>query len=112
MNNRYVIALSTGALLGVVCIFGALLRYPETVSMTYVFSFWFNRLVMGAFYSLIPSLGNPKIRVLRGLGIGLFISFAFFSSTEFFDIVGFFAGGAYGVILENTMHRFDSKHNK
>jgi len=109
MNNRYLVALVTGAVLGIFCVIGAQLRYPNTVELSYVFSFWFNRLLMGAFFGLLPKASNHKVRIVRGLGLGLFVSFAFYSSTNYFDIVGFLAGGVYGVIIESTLYQFDKK---
>ncbi len=43
--------------------------------------------------------------LLRGALLGLLVSFAFYSSTEFNDPVSFVAGIFYGVILEGWLSR-------
>lgn len=98
-RRRLIIGLATGAALGVLCIVGASLRSGGEQPVAYLFSFWFNRVVMGLVFGLLPVCTNPLQRTVRGLVVGLFISFAFFSATEFQDWLGFFAGGAYGIIL-------------
>jgi hypothetical protein len=93
------IGLALGAVLGVVCIIGASVRSGGEQTATYLFSFWFNRVVMGLVFGLLPVCLDPMKRTVRGFALGLFVSFAFFSSTEFQDWLGFFAGGVYGIIL-------------
>ena len=102
MNKRLIIGLSTGAILGVFCIIGANLRYGGELSNLYLFSFWFNRLIMGLVIGLLPVWEKPWKFSLRGLLMGLFVSFAFYSATDFQDLTGFLAGGVYGIIMEWT----------
>jgi hypothetical protein len=109
MKKRLIIGLVTGALLGVVCIVGASLRSTETLSTIYLFSFWFNRVVMGFVFALLPSIKDYKLRLARGVIIGLFISFMFYSATEFQDLMGFLAGGVYGIILEVVLEKVSQK---
>jgi hypothetical protein len=45
----------------------------------------------------------------RGALLGLLVSFAFYSSTGFEDIVGFIAGIVYGVIIEYAALKLDKK---
>lgn len=106
MNKRLVIGLITGAILGIFCIIGANLRYGGDLSTAYLFSFWFNRLIMGLVIGLLPVWEHPLKFSTRGLFIGLFVSFAFYSATEFQDLTGFLAGGVYGIIMEWTTKKF------
>ena len=97
--KQYLKGLFIGAILGVVCIVGASLRSTEPLSTVYLFSFWFNRVMMGFTFSLLPTVKSPLNKVLIGLSLGLLISFMFYSATDFKDLMGFLAGGAYGLIL-------------
>lgn len=105
MNKRILTGLITGALLGVVCIVGASLRSAETLSTIYLLSFWYNRVIMGFVIALLPDMKELKYQLVRGLIIGLLISFMFYSATEFQDLMGFLAGGAYGIIIEFIVRR-------
>lgn len=103
MNKRVLYGLILGAILGVVCIVGAQLRMPGQLSAAYLFSFWFNRLLMGLVIGLFSTPKSLRIGLLRGLLLGAFVSFAFFSATEFLDFMGFMAGVVYGVIIETVL---------
>ena len=104
MNQRLVLGLGLGALLGIVCILGASLRMPGELSTLYLFSFWFNRLLMGLVIGLFSRPKDLKLGLIRGLLLGAFVSFAFYSATEFRDLMGFMAGLAYGVIIELVLY--------
>ncbi len=106
MRKRLIITTITGSILGVFCIIGAQSRFGGDLSNLYLFSFWFNRLLMGVFIGCIPFNKNLLITLSRGLIVGLFISFAFYSATEFYDLTGFIAGGVYGVIIEFAAFKF------
>jgi len=106
--KRIQIGLLIGSVLGVICIIGANLRSEETLSTTYLMGFWYNRFLMGFVIALLPQNINHKMRVLRGIFIGLFVSFAFFIATDFNDLTGFLVGAVYGVIIE--MGIFYSEH--
>lgn len=97
--KQYVKGIILGALLGLVCIVGASLRASEPLSTLYLFSFWFNRVMMGFVFSLLPLVKMNLNKVIIGLTLGLLISFMFYSATEFHDLMGFLAGGMYGIIL-------------
>jgi hypothetical protein len=100
MKKRLIVSIITGAILGVVCIAGAQMRYDVDLNGLYLFSFWFNRVLIGVVIGLLVTEENVPKMVIRGLLVGLFVSFAFYSSTDFFDPVGFIAGGIYGIIIE------------
>lgn len=107
MKKRMKVALIGGALLGLVCVVGAYIRSGFTASPVFVFSLWYNRVIIGL------AVGAPWVAVgknkalFRGALLGLLVSFAFYSSTGFEDHISFFAGILYGVILEAWLSRFE-----
>lgn len=109
MNKRIIYGLGLGGLLGIFCIIGAQARSIEVLSNSYLFGFWFNRFLMGFVIGLLPSF-NPKFLYVRGILIGLFVSFAFYASTEFFDLLGFLVGGLYGIIIEYGLYFMDRRN--
>jgi hypothetical protein len=108
-TRRMLVCTITGALLGVICIIGAQLRSEFEKDAVYLFSFWFNRLLMG----LVIGLARNKLNTLQTLGrgaiLGLLVSFAFYISTGFKDAIGFIAGIVYGVIIEYAALRLGEK---
>jgi hypothetical protein len=109
MNKRIIVSIVAGAILGIVCIIGANIRYNGTLEFSYLLSFWFNRVLIGLFIGLLPAnLSLPK-RLVRGLLAGIFISFAFYSATEFLDLTGFLVGGIYGIIIEYAAYILKSR---
>ncbi len=112
MSKKLLISLITGALLGVVCILGATLRYQESVTTLYLFSFWFNRLLMGLVIGLVDHNNTLIKRLLKGAFLGLFVSFAFYSATDFYDLTGFIVGLVYGVIIILVQVFFENRPKK
>jgi len=110
MKKRIVITIITGALLGVFCIVGVTLRTSGDIASAYLFSFWFNRVLMGLMFGLLPVNINLSKRLFRGFILGIFVSFAFYSATEFNDLTGFLAGGLYGIIIEFVAFKFELKN--
>ena len=110
VNKRMITTLATGAILGVFCVIGANLRYGGELSNMYIFGFWFNRLLMGFVFGLLASPKSWRIRILRGISLGLLVSFAFYSSTEFLDLTGFAVGSIYGVIIESMVYLVENKY--
>ncbi len=112
MKKRLTLGIFIGGILGVFCIIGASLRNPDQLSSIYLFSFWYNRVIMGFIIGLLPRLKSFKHVFLRGLIIGGLVSFAFYGATEFKDLLGFLAGFAYGIIIEITLFKLiDTKEN-
>lgn len=108
LKRRMIVSLAAGALLGVVCIVGASARSGFGLEVTYLFAFWYNRLLMGFVIGLLDSSpGLPGV-FYRGALIGLLVSFAFYSSIGFGDPVGFIAGIIYGAIIEYFAFRYGS----
>jgi hypothetical protein len=108
-KNRLIISLITGALLGVVCIIGAQLRSGFEREPIYLFAFWFNRFTLGFVLGLLSSIDLKK-SLLRGLLVGFVISFSFYSATGFDDLIGFFAGIVYGIIIEYVAYLMTKKN--
>jgi uncharacterized membrane protein len=107
MKKRMKSALIGGALLGVVCVIGAYIRSGFTASPVFVFSLWYNRVIIGLVVGA-PWVAASKSKVLfRGALLGLLVSFAFYSATGFQDPISFLAGIVYGVILEAWLRRYE-----
>lgn len=109
MKQRLIVGLILGALLGVLCIIGAQLRTSGQLETTYLFSFWFNRVIIGLVIGLASSPKDLKIALLRGFILGGLVSFGFYSATGFADMTGFFAGFVYGVIIEFVLFKYIKK---
>lgn len=107
MNKKLVVSSAIGALLGIFCIIGVSLRMPGEVSTIYLLSFWYNRLVMGFIIGLLPNLKTLKLSLLRGVIMGALVSLAFYSATEFLDLMGFLAGVLYGIIIEAVLYKLN-----
>lgn len=105
MSKKVIYGLILGAILGVFCIFGAAIRMPGEVSNIYLMSFWYNRLTMGFIIGLLPSIKSLKLSLIRGIIMGALVSFAFYSATEFLDLMGFLAGLLYGIIIEFVLYK-------
>jgi len=106
---RMKIGLISGAILGVICIAGALIRSGGQSQAYILFSLWYNRLLMGLVIGL-PWKRLPLAKTIaRGALLGLVVSFAFYSATGFTDIISFLAGIAYGVIIEYAAYRFENR---
>jgi len=76
MNKRLRDALIGGALLGVVCVVGAYLRSGGAASPLFVFSLWYNRVIIGLAVGA-PWKETTRTRaILRGAVLGLAVSFA------------------------------------
>ncbi len=112
MSKRMKRTLSVGAILGVLCIIGASLRYQETIENWYLFAFWFNRLLMGFVIGLLSFNKSIKYILVRGFIIGLIVSFAFYSATNYQDLPGFLVGGVYGMIIEFTAYKLQVKYGE
>jgi len=100
MSKRMKTALIGGALLGIVCVIGAYVRSNFTASPDFVFSLWYNRVILGLVVGAPWAETSRNKALLRGAVLGLLVSFAFYSSTGFQDPVSFVAGVFYGLILE------------
>ncbi|MBN2259848.1 MAG: hypothetical protein JW702_04860 [Clostridiales bacterium] len=105
MERRMKVALIGGALLGIVCVVGAYIRSGFSASPGFVFSLWYNRVIIGLAVGAPWKIIIRRKALLRGAFLGLLVSFAFYSSTGFQDHISFVAGILYGVILEEWLSR-------
>lgn len=105
MTKRLKEALIGGALLGIVCVVGAYIRSGSTASPTFVFSLWYNRVIIGLVIGAPWKETSRTKSLLRGAVLGLLVSFAFYSSTGFQDPISFAAGIVYGAIIEGWLSR-------
>ena len=64
---------------------------------------------MGFVIGSIVIKGDLYIRLIKGAIIGLIVSFAFYSATDFYDLIGFLVGAVYGGILVYVNHIFVGK---
>ena len=111
-TKRMWVCLASGAILGVICIVGALIRSGFESDVYFLFSLWYNRLLMGLVIGAAwKNLSLTKI-IGRGALFGLIVSFAFYSSTGFGDIVSFLAGIVYGIIIEYVAFKFGAVRSK
>ncbi len=102
-KKRILIAILTGALLGIFCIIGVSVRLGFTGNELFIFSTWLNRVIMGLVIGLAPYYeikNNTKNILLRGAFLGFIISGSFFLATDFRDAPGFIAGIFYGIIID------------
>ena len=99
-SKRMKVSLLAGAVLGVVCIIGALIRSGGGSEAVFLFALWYNRLLMGMVIGLMEDIKETPRLILRGAVTGLLVSFAFYSADGFGDAVSFLAGIVYGIIIE------------
>ncbi|MFB6088448.1 MAG: hypothetical protein ABEK36_01575 [Candidatus Aenigmatarchaeota archaeon] len=102
-NRRIEISLISGALLGVICIFGVGLRMGFDGNYPFLFSLWYNRLLMGFLIgtaSELKLIKSNKNFVARGVLIGLLVTSAHSFTTQFTDLPSFFAGIIYGIVID------------
>ena len=105
MKKRMKVSLIGGALLGLICVAGAYIRSGFTASPVFVFSLWYNRVIIGLVVGAPWSEKDKRKSLIRGALLGFLVSFAFYSSTGFEDPISFVAGILYGVILEAWLNR-------
>jgi hypothetical protein len=111
-KKRLLVALASGAILGVFCIIGAMVRFQFEKDFFYLFALWYNRLLMGLVIGVCPTSKKLPMSLLRGALLGIFVSLAFFASTEFTDVISFAVGAVYGIIIEAVVFRVDSRRSE
>ena len=109
MNKRLKEGLIGGALLGIVCVLGAFIRSGSTASPGFVFSLWYNRVIIGLAVGAPWQETSRTKAILRGALIGLAVSFAFFATSGFQDPISFAAGIVYGALIEVWLTRSKNK---
>lgn len=108
-TKRLKICLIAGVLLGVVCIIGASVRSGFQADLIFLFSLWYNRLLLGLMIGLIGTKLPRSKAMARGAFLGLMVSFAFYVSIGFADVVSFLAGILYGVIIEYVALKYGAE---
>ena len=105
MTKRMKEALIGGALLGIVCVVGAYIRSGSAASPVFVFSLWYNRVIIGLVIGAPWEETGRNKSLLRGAVLGLLVSFAFYSTSGFQDPISFAAGIVYGALIEGWLTR-------
>lgn len=108
LRKRIFLGLIIGAFLGLICVGGASVRMPDQ-DPSYLFSLWYNRVLMGLVISILGRAKTVKFTILRGFILGGLISYAFYATTGHQDLVSFLAGFIYGVIIDLSLYRLDKK---
>lgn len=106
ISRRMKICISMGFILGIFCILGASIRSGFQSSPLFLFSLWYNRLVMGIMVGFTPHTTNLPKLLIRGAVLGFIVSFAFYSSAGFQDAISFLAGIVYGMIIEAAAYKY------
>lgn len=102
--NRLLLSIILGAVLGIFCIIGVGGRFGFAGNELFLFATWYNRVIMGVMIGLLPKAKRNVL--LRGGVFGLLVSLAFFMSSGLRDVMGFFAGIIYGVIIDWTASKY------
>ena len=109
MNKRLAIGVLMGGFLGIFCIIGVGLRIGFEDTKLFLFAMWYNRVVMGLVIGLAGGLRivDSKHNVLvRGFVLGLVVTASITFTSEFRDWPSFFAGLAYGLIIDWVATRY------
>lgn len=111
-SKRVAVAIVAGALLGVLCIVGVGSRIGFAGNWNFLFAVWYNRVIMGLVIGLAGGLEfirSEKNKYVRGLVLGTLVTLAVSLSTGFRDIPSFFAGIAYGVIIDYVATKYEEE---
>ncbi len=106
--KRLLIAIGLGMILGIFCIIGQAQRLPDIPlpnRTIYLLHAWYNRVIMGitigfaGHWNLITS--KPLLNAgIRGAIIGVFISASFGLMGQSLEIMYYFAGIFWGVLID------------
>lgn len=99
-SRRLVVTMVSGMLFGLLCVVVASKRFGSEISFYMLFSLWFNRFLLGILIGAPWDEVSLKKSLLRGASLGLIVSFAYFISTGFSDILSFISGIMQGMIFE------------
>jgi hypothetical protein len=104
MRNRLTIATLAGAILGIACIVGIGFRLGFEGNGLFLFSAWYNRVIMGLLIGLAGSITLLKKdlanSLLRGTVLGFIVSLSWYVASDVRDTVGFLAGIGYGIVID------------
>lgn len=96
--KRLPFSIILGGVLGLLCIVGVGTRLGYEGNELFIFANWYNRVLMGVVIGLLPKTKSNVL--IRGGVFGLLISLGFWLTSSLRDAMGFFAGIAYGVIID------------
>ncbi|MEF8835689.1 MAG: hypothetical protein V5A76_05995 [Candidatus Thermoplasmatota archaeon] len=108
-KKRVGIGVLAGALLGILCIVGVGTRIGFEGNEMFLFAMWYNRVVMGLLIGLaydVKIIDSDKNFIVRGLILGLVVTLAITFTSNFKDWPSFFAGLAYGPIIDWAATRY------
>jgi len=108
MKKRFLVALGSGAALGLICVLGASARLGWAGNQLLIVSLWYNRLIMGLMIGLAGDLVIVQGKsnwLLRGALLGLGVSAAYFLTAGAGDWVSFLVGALYGIIIEFVLRQ-------
>ncbi len=108
-KRRLLISVLTGAVLGILCIVGVGTRIGFNGNELFLFAMWYNRVIMGLLIGLASDLkiiDSDKNYLVRGFILGLMVTLAITFTSEFRDWLSFFAGIAYGLIIDFVATRW------
>lgn len=109
-NKRLILAIATGAILGIFCIIGISLRLGFVGNELFILATWVNRVLMGLIIGLAPYYkikNNTKNILFRGALFGFIISGSLYLATAFKDTPGFIAGIVYGIIIDYIATKYE-----
>jgi len=106
--KRLTAGIISGALLGIFCIIGISFRMGYSGNEIFILASWINRVIMGLVIGLLHTDKRKTAwnNLGRGAFFGLIISGSLYISTEFRDVVGFFAGIIYGMIIDFVASKY------
>lgn len=108
-NKRLTISILLGAILGILCVIGIIIRMGFLGNELFLLATWVNRVVIGLVIGLAPHYelkNNTKKILLRGALFGFIISGSFYLATSFEDTPGFIAGIVYGIIIDYVATKY------
>lgn len=108
-KKRILAGIVTGALLGILCIVGVGYRIGFGGNWNFLVAVWYNRVIMGLVIGLASGfeiISSDKNKYVRGFILGTLVTLAVSLSTWFRDLPSFFAGIAYGVIIDYVATKY------
>ena len=109
-NKRLIAALTTGAMLGVFCIVGMIVRRGFEGNELFILATWVNRVVIGLVIGLASAYkikNDLKSILFRGAVLGFIVSGSFYIATNFYDTPGFIMGIVYGMIIDYVATKYE-----
>jgi hypothetical protein len=103
IKRRIILSFIMGAVLGVLCIIGVGTRIGFTGNGLFLIAMWYNRVLMGIVIGVahdVKIIDSDKNFLIRGFLLGLLVTLAITLTSGFLDLPSFFAGIAYGIIID------------